>query len=905
MPLIRSISVLMPTWQGMEFLERSLDALRAQVLDLAWDFLAVDSGSTDGTWECLGRYAETFPVPFRRRRIHQVEFDHGDTRNLMAALSEGDLLVFLTQDAIPSDERFLAKLAANFEDEEVGAAYCRNVPRPDAELLTKVFSAGDPGYATERRVVRLPDRETYAALNPHERRVLYNFNDVASAIRRTLWERHPFPRTEFGEDVLMARALLEAGYAIVYDAHATVEHSHDYDAEESRKRAWIDGKFSAEWLDRICIASRKDAHVLAGRQLETDREALDAAGLGVEEFNAEFERARGLRVATFEGLWDGGRSERRHPATRVLTSSSLHVLYVVHGFPPDTWAGTEIYTLNLATEMRRRGHRVTVLARVPAAGPANAGPPDFSIEESEFQGLRVLRMTHRLQHASVRESYDQPKAERAFRRVLLREAPDLVHFQHLIHLSAGIVHVARELGLPTIVHLHDYWALCARVQLIRPDGRLCDANMGLGCHLCIKETGLAHVERARALGATCAPIVRQFAVEGSTNARPGTRADRTWSGLADVLDRQPTVLAAYAAADLRISPSRFLREKLLESGAFDPRTTLYSDNGMRTDHVHALEKVPDPEGRVRFGFVGSLVWYKGGETMVRAMRRLAGRAAVLNVYGDFKPDSDAHHAELARLAEGAAVHFNGRFDNSRLSEVYAEIDVLVVPSVWYENSPITIHEAYLTGTPVLASGIGGMAEYVRDGVDGLHFAVGDDADLARKMARFLDEPGLVEALSRDFMEIKTIRENALETEFRYRALLCREREPAATTRTLELEGVETAAHFGAVTKQGADMLLLGPEDSAVEYDVSGLGGGRRTVEIQVPIFGQESGVVLSGRVLVDGREVASLPAMHSTGSDEVRVHTFEVDLGPEARRVRLENQGHLRVRRIVLREAGA
>ena len=326
---------------------------------------------------------------------------------------------------------------------------------------------------------------------------------------------------------------------------------------------------------------------------------------------------------------------------------------------------------------------------------------------------------------------------------------------------------------------------------------------------------------------------------------------------------------------------------------------------MRTDHVRTLEKVPDPEGRIRFGFVGSLVWYKGGETMVRAMRRLVGRKAVLNVYGDFKPDADEHHAELARLAEGADVHFKGRFDNSKLSEVYAEIDVLVVPSVWYENSPITIHEAYLTSTPVLASGVGGMAEYVRDGVDGLHFAVGDEADLARKMARFLDEPGLLEALSQDFMEIKTIRDNALETEFRYRALLCRDREAAASSGNLEFEGVETAAHFGAVTQQGRDMLLLGPEASAVEYDVSGLGGRRCTVEIQVPLFGQESEVVLSGRVLVDGREVSSLPAMHSSGSDEVRVHSFEVDLDKDAQRVRLENQGHLRVQRIVVKESGA
>src|SRR5260221_8239239 len=109
---IRSVSVLMPTWQGTDFLERALTAIAAQKLALAWDFLAIDSGSTDGTWELLGRFAEKFPVPFRRSRIHPLEFDHGDTRNLLASRTLGDLLVYLTQDAIPTSDGCLGMLAA-------------------------------------------------------------------------------------------------------------------------------------------------------------------------------------------------------------------------------------------------------------------------------------------------------------------------------------------------------------------------------------------------------------------------------------------------------------------------------------------------------------------------------------------------------------------------------------------------------------------------------------------------------------------------------------------------------------------------------------------------------------------------------------------------------------------------
>lgn len=903
---VRSVSVSIPTWQGGELLGRVLAALARQRLDVPWELRAVDSGSTDGTWELLQEWRRRFPVPMHVERIHKVEFDHGDTRNLLASRAAGELLVFLTQDAIPGSPEWLARLVGDFDDPEVGAAYCRNVPRPDARVLTKIFSASDPGYAPERRVVRLPDERAYRTMGPEERRLLYNFNDVASAVRREVWERHPFPRTGFGEDVLMARAVLEAGHAIVYDAEAAVEHSHDYDAAETYARAFIDGRFNAEWLGRTCVARPSDVEVLVQRTLREDAKAIGALGLPPAQERALLARAEELRRAAFRGLYAGGRTDVRRAATRVLGSGTLSVLFVVHGFPPDTWAGTEVYTLNLARELQSRGHRVTVLARSPAR---DAAEEDFAVVEDDFQGLRVLRLVHRLAHARLSESYRQPKAEAAFRRVLLAERPDVVHFQHLIHTSVGLPGVARELGLPTVITCHDYWALCARVQLIRPDGERCPSNMGAGCLLCVKENALGAVPLAKRVGDAAGDVIAGYArdLEADSGA-PAVRRRQAEEYL-DMRRREAEVPAAYAECDLRISPSRFLRETYLAAGRFDPHAFLFSDNGMRTDHVEALAKRPDPEGRVRFGFVGSLVWYKGGEVLVRAMRRLAGRPAVLNVYGDFRPAEDAHHRALSDLARGSRVEFRGRFDNERLSEVYAEIDVLVVPSVWYENSPITIHEAFLTRTPVVASDIGGMAEFVRDGVDGLHFRTGDDADLAAKMARFLDEPDLVERLSRDFPPVKTIAENAAEMEFRYRGLCARVRPSPGVL--LELTGREAMRRHGPVEEQGGDLLLLRPGGGAAEYDLADLRG---PVELFVDVLalGAEPTTEIGGRLVVDGVEVGRIPPFRAAGGDELRRFRFPLELGGSRGRLRLEAavaeggpEAYLRVARLVVSRAAA
>jgi hypothetical protein len=380
--------------------------------------------------------------------------------------------------------------------------------------------------------VRLPDAATYARLSAHEKRLLYNFNDVASAVRRELWERHPFPRTWFGEDVLQARALLEAGYTVVYDDEAAVEHSHDYGPEETRARARIDARFNAEWLDRICVASKHDARVLTERVLAQDREALHKAGLGDADYGRALERAAHLRSAAFEGLQEGGETRVRQPGTKLLERTQLELLFVVHGFPPDTWAGTEVYTLNLARELERRGHAVTVLTRAPArpliegqerlvAGELrpDGTPEDFTLVETRFEGLRVLRLTHRLEHRSLRESYEQPAIERVFGRLLARERFDLVHFQHLIHLSAGLVRVAREAGLPTVITCHDYWSLCARVQLIRPDGVRCEKNMGSGCFLCVKEKSLHHIPSVERWDVVATPLLEACPRARATAAR--------------------------------------------------------------------------------------------------------------------------------------------------------------------------------------------------------------------------------------------------------------------------------------------------------------------------------------------------------------------------------------------------
>jgi glycosyltransferase involved in cell wall biosynthesis len=157
------------------------------------------------------------------------------------------------------------------------------------------------------------------------------------------------------------------------------------------------------------------------------------------------------------------------------------------------------------------------------------------------------------------------------------------------------------------------------------------------------------------------------------------------------------------------------------------------------------------------GFVGGIYQSKGVHVLVRAFRRLEPDEAELHVHGhlDWFPD---YVAELERDAEGLPVRFHGPFAPERLDEVLAELDVLVVPSVWYENMPITIQEAYRNGLPVIVTELGGMAEAVEHGRGGLTFPRGDDEALAAAIRSLARDPALYDRVAAGRPAVPTLEE---------------------------------------------------------------------------------------------------------------------------------------------------
>jgi glycosyltransferase involved in cell wall biosynthesis len=201
-----------------------------------------------------------------------------------------------------------------------------------------------------------------------------------------------------------------------------------------------------------------------------------------------------------------------------------------------------------------------------------------------------------------------------------------------------------------------------------------------------------------------------------------------------------------------LAPSQFLLERYVDWGI--PRERIRFEDYGRVPQERAPELREPGAARNRIGFFGQLNYYKGVDVLLGAMAllNLKGIDAHLELNGaNLHLQTPEFRQEFENLLEGTRrtesnVTMRGSYDPQDLAQLMAGVDWVVVPSRWWENSPLVIQEAFLHGRPVICADIGGMAEKVTDGVDGLYFHAGDRASLAATIERAVTTPGLWEEL---------------------------------------------------------------------------------------------------------------------------------------------------------------
>lgn len=383
----------------------------------------------------------------------------------------------------------------------------------------------------------------------------------------------------------------------------------------------------------------------------------------------------------------------------------LRVALVSHGHPELSPGGSEQASYSLFQHLKRRNDIVPVYIAGGAAGALG-----HSGEFASFRGRRDEILWSPPGHDRFRLVSRKPLAmQRQAQELFSQIAPDLVHLHHFVGFGIDVFRFLRkDLGLPVVVTLHEYLAICNHWgQMLKTNGQLCAVSSFAECSACFPEYSSG-----------------KFFL------------------------RKSLILETLSYVTAFIAPSDFLAQR-------------YVDWGIDADRIHVIENplservdVVEPatalrptqaDGRMtRFAYFGQLTLFKGIDVLLDAVALLdegVRERMRLTLFG-FRVDREADETrrriagKLDALKDCVVNH--GPYRNDDVVSLMRSADWIVVPSIWWEISPLVIQEARASGIPVLCANIGGMREKVRAGIDGAHFLAANPIDLADKIAAIIN-----------------------------------------------------------------------------------------------------------------------------------------------------------------------
>ncbi|MDK2411133.1 glycosyltransferase family 4 protein [Aphanizomenon sp. PH219] len=405
----------------------------------------------------------------------------------------------------------------------------------------------------------------------------------------------------------------------------------------------------------------------------------------------------------------------------------IKILIISHGHPAIIKGGGEIAAYNLFKELKKRDNCDVVFLAYKQGKPIYSSSvfETFKSDGSEilitggyFDYYNFSQLNTRLHHWE-------------FRSFLESFAPDVIHFHHYIHLGLEFIREVRKYSknIPILMTLHEYLAICNNDgQMVKTsNNQLCYQYEPDNCHKCF----------------------------------PDKSAE-------DFKLRELYIKSFFRLVDLFVAPSNFLLERYVNWG-ISRTQIIYLDYGQPVSFPTPPRNLAIGKPRNHFAYFGQLNIYKGLLVLLEAIEKLTPEIRTtisLDIYGsnlELQPKSfqDSFWVLLDKTQD--CVHYHGLYQSEELAKLIANIDWVIVPSIWWENAPLVIEEAFMHKRPIICSNIGGMAEKVEHEKSGLHFGVGDSTDLAKCITRAVTQEGLWENLSNGISPRLTIQEVADKT----------------------------------------------------------------------------------------------------------------------------------------------
>jgi glycosyltransferase involved in cell wall biosynthesis len=425
----------------------------------------------------------------------------------------------------------------------------------------------------------------------------------------------------------------------------------------------------------------------------------------------------------------------------------MKIVLTVHQFLPEYSAGTEVMTYETAMELQKRGHDVRVVTGYPAQVPLK---DHERFDRYEIDGIEVDRFKHNYvpmgNQTNIHElEYNNLLFGSFFKNYLTREKPDVVHFFHLARLSASAIDVCHELGIATVLTPTDFWFICPMGQLRLPDNQPCFGpdRYSVNCLLHI-----VSLNQPPTIQKWFRRIPNWLLVILIDLVKRGVNIHRVYTPFARALVQRAGFLKKRMNRIDRVALPTQLMGALLTRNGLDAKRTLPLPFGLNLAYKGAGNAIRSESGEVlHIGYIGTLAEYKGVHVLLEAVKKLSDKPIKLMIYGKLD-DYPAYVETLRKISNGdPRVEFCGTFPNSQIGSIFAELDVLVVPSLWYENSPLVIYSAQNARCPVIASNMAGMSEVIEHGKNGLLFDAGNVSQLAVNIESLVHDRDLLRKLS--------------------------------------------------------------------------------------------------------------------------------------------------------------
>lgn len=386
----------------------------------------------------------------------------------------------------------------------------------------------------------------------------------------------------------------------------------------------------------------------------------------------------------------------------------MKILQIVHGFPPESIAGTEQYCAVLCRRLRQRGHTVAVLAGTGQSAPRAR---TMTVEQDGLEVTRYLRADDR--YNGWADECD-PGVENVLRETLTSFQPEVVHVQHWHRLTKNLAAICATSGVPVIVTLHDCWISCPRIHRIRRDGSYCAEPL---------------------LAAPCLECVDRMPWQ-------------TDQDIATALAlRRQTIEAELSLAAALIVPSEAHRTLLCGQLAIPADRMIVLPHGTPETVMGQVRRNGSstfPNRPLQIGHWGYLLYHKGTHLLLEAVHQLRDPLAV-HVHLIGAALEAPYERRLQDLARDISVQFHGAYRPADLQAF--DLDLAVFPAITSESYSFTLDEALRLGLPALVADRGALPE--RLGTAGMTFRAGDAADLARRLQEILDAPEMLVKMRQD------------------------------------------------------------------------------------------------------------------------------------------------------------